>query len=68
MPPMTQEQELTVSEVAQRLRVSSLTVIRRIQSGKLRARKEGGEWRIRQDDLQTYIDSTYYQKQEDQGE
>jgi excisionase family DNA binding protein len=61
MGTMTQEHELTAQEVADRLGVNWLTVIRRIQSGKLRARKEGKEWRIRESDLEAYINSTFYQ-------
>jgi excisionase family DNA binding protein len=59
MHPMTQERELTTQEVAERLRISWLSVIRRIQAGKLRARKEGNEWRIKESDLEAYIKSTY---------
>jgi excisionase family DNA binding protein len=59
MHPMTQERELTTQEVAERLRISWLSVIRRIQAGKIRARKEGNEWRIRESDLEDYINSTY---------
>ncbi len=58
--------ELTTQEVANRLRVHRLTVIRRIEAGLIRARKEGNEWRIREDDLEDYIQRTYPKKEEDQ--
>lgn len=47
----------TVDEAAGHLRVSRQTVLRMIESGKLRARKlPGGRlWRIRETDLQKLI-------------
>jgi excisionase family DNA binding protein len=55
-----QEQiEYTTDEVAERLRVHRMTVIRRIEQGLILARKEGREWRIRKVDLEAYILSTY---------
>ena len=54
-----EEQELTIAEVARRLRVSERTVLRRIIAGLLRARKEGKKWRITKSDLADYIESTY---------
>lgn len=56
-----QEQEYTVEEVARRLRVSEMTVIRRIAAGKLRARREGHVWRINERDLEAYLHETYEQ-------
>jgi len=53
------EKQYTTQEVAEILRVHRLSVIRRIEKGKLRARKEGNEWRIRESDLEAYIQSTY---------
>lgn len=58
-------EEYTVEEVAARLRVHRLTVIRRIETGVLHARKEGREWRISKDNLEAYIRSTYPKKEED---
>ena len=46
---------LTVAEVADRLRVSDLTVYRLIHAGKLSAFKVGQLWRITEDDLGTCI-------------
>lgn len=52
------EQELTTDDVAHRLRVSRLTVLRLIHRKELRARKQGQEYRIRQDWLEDYIKRT----------
>ena len=60
MCAMTMEQELTVAEVAKRLRVSRYTVVNRIEAGLLKARKEGREYRIRASDLEDYIQRTQY--------
>jgi excisionase family DNA binding protein len=60
-----EEQELTVAEVARRLRVSERTVKRRIKAGLLRARKEGKLLRITKSDLADYIESTYQKGQQD---
>lgn len=46
---------LTVAEVADRLRVSHLTVYRLIRAGKMSAFKVGQLWRIAEHDLDTYI-------------
>ena len=63
------EKEFTTQEVANRLRIHRLTVIRRIEAGLLRARKEGNEWRIRESDLEDYIQRTYPPpKKEDEGQ
>lgn len=64
MSAIFMEQEYTTDEVAQRLRIHRLTVIRKIEAGEMRARKQGREWRISQADLEAYIRSTYPQKEE----
>lgn len=46
---------LTVSEVAERLRVSDLTVYRLIHARELVAYKVGNLWRIDAEDLENYI-------------
>lgn len=51
--------EYTPQEVAKILRVDYATVIRRLKAGVIRGRKEGQQWRVSEDDLQKYIDSTY---------
>jgi excisionase family DNA binding protein len=48
---------LTIEEVAEFLRVSTRTVIRYIESGKLRASKIGG-WRIKESDVQLFLEET----------
>ena len=47
---------LTLKETAQGLKTSPKTVRRRIEEGKLRAFKVGGQIRIREEDLQAYIE------------
>jgi excisionase family DNA binding protein len=55
---MEQDRELTIVQVAYRLSVSEMTVRRRIEAGRIQARKEGNEWRIKESELQRYIRST----------
>jgi len=57
---MEQEKELTIAEVAKRLQVSYHTARNRIVKDKvIRARREGLEWRVKESDLEKYIQSTY---------
>ncbi len=63
MSAVFMEQEYTTEEVAARLRIHRLTVIRKIEAGEIRARKQGREWRISQEDLAAYIRSTYTRKE-----
>ena len=53
-----EDKELTITQVAYRLSVSEMTVKRRIDAGRIQARKEGNEWRIKESELQRYIRST----------
>ena len=46
---------LTVQEVAQLLRVSSMTVYRLIKSGQLSALRVGKNYRIREGDMNRYL-------------
>lgn len=46
---------LTVAQVANKLNRSEKTICRRINARKLRAHKEGAEWRIRPEDLAAYM-------------
>lgn len=62
MSAVFMEQEFTTEEVAARLRVHRLTVIKRIEAGLLPARKEGRHYRIKASDLEAYIQSTYPHK------
>jgi len=52
---------LTVAEVADLLRVSSMTVYRLIEAGDLRALRVGKSFRIDTDDLEQFLDSRYTQ-------
>ena len=61
---MTNKQEdklLTIEEVAETLRVSSRSVNRYIESGRLKASKLG-VWRIKQSDLDRFLEETSNQK------
>lgn len=51
----TMPKVLTVSEVAERLRVSELTVYRLIRVREIPAYKVGALWRIDEEDLENYI-------------
>jgi excisionase family DNA binding protein len=64
---MSEHKELTLPEVAKRLNVSYQTVLRRIKARKLRARKEGQEWRVSEDDLARYIEQTYLDGMDEDG-
>lgn len=46
-------------EVAERMRVSKMTVYRLIRSGKLPAVRVGKSFRVREDELDQYLDSSY---------
>ena len=48
---------LTAAEVADQLRVSTMTIYRLIRSGELAAVRVGRNYRVRQRDLETYLDS-----------
>ncbi len=58
-----EDQELTLDEVARRLQVSYDTALRRVRGKKIRARKEGLVWRVKESDLQKYIDDTYKEQE-----
>lgn len=57
MPPMstTTERFVTVAEVADRLRVSTMTVYRLIQSGDLPAARIGKSYRLREHDVEAFL-------------
>lgn len=48
---------LTIEEVAEILRVSTRTVVRYIESGRLKASKIG-VWRIKQSDVDVFLENT----------
>jgi excisionase family DNA binding protein len=50
---------LTALEVAERMRVSKMTVYRLIRAGKIPAVRVGKSFRVREDDLDKYLDSSY---------
>lgn len=50
---------LTAAEAAERMRVSKMTVYRLIRSGKLPAVQIGKAYRVREDDLEGFLDSSY---------
>ena len=50
---------LTVAEVADLLRVSSMTVYRLIDAGDLRALRVGKSFRISEDDLDQFLGTRY---------
>lgn len=49
----------TIEEVADILKVSAGTVRKLIDSGELKAFKVRGQWRIKKEDLDQYINSQY---------
>ncbi len=50
---------VTVAEVAELLRVSTMTVYRLIKAGRLPAVRVGKSYRVREDDVDRYLASTY---------
>ena len=50
---------LTVAEVAELMRVSTMTVYRLIKGGELPAVRVGRSYRIREDDIDRYLASGY---------
>ena len=65
MIPLAQSQGrvgfLTVAEVADLLRVSTMTVYRLVQAGQLPAIRVGRSYRIREDDVDKYLSAQYTQ-------
>ncbi|MFP5316771.1 MAG: helix-turn-helix domain-containing protein [Acidimicrobiia bacterium] len=52
---------LTVAEVAGMLRVSTMTVYRLIKNGQLPAARVGKSYRVREEDVDRYLASSYNQ-------
>jgi putative molybdopterin biosynthesis protein len=52
---MTNEQYYTIEEVAKMLKVAYLTVYRWIQDGKLVAFKAGKQYRVKKEDLDSFV-------------
>lgn len=55
----TQNRFMTVAEVADELRVSSMTVYRLIKSEQLRATRVGKSLRIREKDVERYLEGRF---------
>jgi excisionase family DNA binding protein len=55
------EKLLTIEEVADILRVSTRTIVRYIESGKLKASKIG-VWRIKESDVHLFLEETSNKK------
>ena len=52
---MPTERFLTVQEVAELMRVSTMTVYRLIKNGELRAARVGRSYRLREDEVESYL-------------
>jgi excisionase family DNA binding protein len=59
--PFTEARLLTVSEVADLLRVSRMTVYRLIKDGEMSALRVGRSYRLREDDVDDYLSRRYTQ-------
>jgi excisionase family DNA binding protein len=57
--PFTEARLLTVNEVADFLRVSRMTVYRLIKDGEMAAVRVGRSYRLREDDVDTYLSDRY---------
>lgn len=55
---MTNTEYYLVSEVAEKLRVSDMTIYRYIKAGKISAHKIGKEYRIAHDEFERFMEST----------
>jgi excisionase family DNA binding protein len=53
------EQVLTVKEVAKYLKVNERTIYRMAEAGRLPAFKIGNSWRVRESDLNAWIQEQY---------
>jgi excisionase family DNA binding protein len=58
---MSRARYFTVGEVAELMRVSSMTVYRLIKSGDLAAVRVGKSFRVREEDLDAYLARQYTQ-------
>lgn len=55
---MNEETYYTSQEVAKRFKVTYLTVFRWIKAGKLKAFKVGKQYRVKQEDLEAFIEQS----------
>jgi len=51
---------MTVAEVAERMRVSKMTVYRLLHGGELPAVRVGRSFRVREDDVDEYLRKSFY--------
>jgi excisionase family DNA binding protein len=59
---------LTPEQVAERLNVSRITVMRWLRRGTIAGRKLGGKiWRVHPDDLQAFIEASAVSRPEHEG-
>ena len=58
---------LTVAEVADTMRVSNMTIYRLIKSGELPALRVGKNYRIRQSDVQRFLEDRSVRTEHDKG-
>lgn len=56
--PLGADRLYTVAEVAEHMRVSNMTVYRLIKSGAMPAVRVGKSYRMRQRDLEAYLDAS----------
>ena len=57
--PFTEARLLTVNEVADHLRVSRMTVYRLIRQGDMAALRVGRNYRLREEDVHSYLNERY---------
>jgi excisionase family DNA binding protein len=57
--PLSRAHFLTVNEVADLLRVSSMTIYRLIKDGEMPAVRVGKSYRLREDDIDAYLAKQY---------
>jgi excisionase family DNA binding protein len=60
-----EERYFTVEEVAERLKVSHMTIYRWIKAGKLGAYKMGGEFRITERDIERFLEASRFRAEGD---
>ncbi len=59
-PELAEAKFLTVAEVAAMMRVSKMTVYRLVHSGEMPAVRVGRSFRVREEDANEYIRSSFY--------
>jgi excisionase family DNA binding protein len=59
--PLADVSFLTVAEVATKMRVSKMTVYRLVHNGELPAVRVGRSFRVPENAVQTYLQSSYYE-------